>query len=310
MMKMMSSSSTLELQLIHLGDQDRPLAYAELKSLAELDAGGFKLFQATWPTFPAERRIAILRALNELGEDNLDLDFRPIMRECLHDSEADVRAAAIVGLWEDEHETTMDQFIMLMTHDGAGVVRATAAVALARFAYQAEVGELEPTAGQRLLSALLNVTIDPEQPLEVRRRAIEGLGYFAASKEAQAEIGRAYAHTELAMRESAVLAMGRSMRPTWLPYIERELQSPSPAMRYEAARAVGECAEDGRPLLPALLPLIEDEDTEIALMAIWALGQVGGPGARRVLERLVRSRDATRREAATDALEELSLDEL
>jgi HEAT repeat protein len=112
------------------------------------------------------------------------------------------------------------------------------------------------------------------------------------------------------MRESAVLAMGRSMRPTWFPYIERELKSPSPALRYEAARAVGELGEDGRPLLAALLPLVDDDDAEIAQAAIWALGQVGGASARRLLERLARSKDDARSQAASDALEELSLDEI
>ncbi len=112
------------------------------------------------------------------------------------------------------------------------------------------------------------------------------------------------------MRESAVLAMGRSMRPTWHPYIERELKSPSPAMRYEAARAVGELGEDGQPFLAGLLPLVDDEDGEIATAAIWSLGQVGGPSAKRVLQRLARSKDNARRAAANEALEELSIAEL
>jgi HEAT repeat protein len=249
-----------------------------------------------------------VRELDALAEDNIDLDFRPVLRACLSDADAEVRAAAIEGLWEDESERTMERLITLL-HDEAGLVRAAAAVALAPFAYRAELGELPAATGQKLLATLLEVTVDPEQPLEVRRRSVEGLGYFAGSKEAQAEIGRAYAHSELMMRESAVLAMGRSMRPTWFPYIERELKSQSPALRYEAARAVGELGDEGRPLLPSLLPLVDDDDAEIAQAAIWSLGQVGGPGAKRVLERLSRSSDEARRQAASDALEELKLDE-
>lgn len=298
-----------EEQLARLGDLEHPPAHAELRALSDLGPETLKVFWVAWRQFPAERRLDILRELDDLAEDNLDLDFRPVFRTCLSDADPDVRAAAISGLWEDESEPTMDRLITMLDDD-AGVARTAATLALARFAYRCQVGELPPAAGTRLHAALLRIATDPEQPLEVRRRAVEALGYFAGSKEAQAEIGRAYAHSELAMRESALLAMGRSMRPTWYPYIERELKSPSPALRYEAARAVGELGEEGRQLLPTLLPLVDDDDSEIALAAIWALGQVGGPSARRVLERLARSKDEARRQAADEALDELTLDEL
>ncbi len=297
-----------EEHLARLGDLERPIAHAELKALSDLGPEMLKAFWTAWRHFPAERRLAIVRELDELAEDNVDLDFRAVFRACLSDPDGEVRAAAVNGLWEDESLATMNRFIAMLD-DEAGVARAAATIALARFAYRCQIGDLSAAEGTRLLAVLLRTATDPEQPLEVRRRAVESLGYFASSKEAQVEIGRAYAHSDLAMRESALLAMGRSMRPTWLPYIERELKSPSPALRYEAARAVGELAEEGRSLLPALLPLVDDEDTEISLAAIWALGQVGGPSARRVLERLARSKDLARRQAADEALAELSLDE-
>lgn len=299
---------TFEEQLTRLGDSNTPLVRAELKALANIGPETLKSFWQIWRQFSGERRTEIVHALHDLGEDNVDLDFRPVFRACLSDSEPEVRAAAVAGLWEDESERTMERLISLID-DESGLVRAAAIVGLAPFAYRAEVGELSAATSQRLQGILLRAATDPEQPAEVRRRAIEGLGYFAGSKEAQAEIGRAYAHSELAMRESAVLAMGRSMRPTWFPYIERELKSPSPALRYEAARAVGELGEDGRPMLTSLLALVDDDDTEISQAAIWALGQVGGPSAKRVLERLARSKDEARSTAANDALEELAIEE-
>lgn len=300
---------TFEEQVARLGDLSRPLAHAELKLLSNLGPESLKVFWLIWQQFPAERREAILRDLDDLAEDNVDLDFRSVFRACLSDAAPEVRVAAIGGLWEDESERTMDRFIQLIA-DNDGQVRAAAIIGLARFAYRAELGELPAPAAQRIHATLLSTATDPDQPAEVRRRAIEGLGYFANSRDAQAEIGRAYANADQMLRESAILAMGRSMRPTWRPYIERELKSPSPAMRYEAARAVGELGEEGRPLLPALLPLVDDDDTEIVEAAIWALGQVGGPNARRILTRLARSKDNARSQAASEALDELALDDL
>jgi HEAT repeat protein len=295
-------------QLQALGDLSQPLQRAGIKVLSNLDPTDLREFRTIWPTIAGERRVAIVQALDELAEDSVEFDFRTVFQECLDDSEAAVRALAVDGLWEDERISTMERFIALLD-DPAGEVRSAAALGLGRFAYRAELGELPVSEGSKVLNGLLRVAIDPDQPLEVRRRAVEGLGYFAGSAEAQAEVGRAYAHPEQLMRESAIAAMGRSMRPTWFPYIERELKSASPAMRYEAARAVGELGEDGRQLLSALMPIVEDEDSEIALAAIWALGQVGGSNAKRVLQRLVRSNNPARKQAAEDALEELALGE-
>jgi HEAT repeat protein len=296
-------------QLQSLGDLSQPLQRAGIKVLSNLDPADLRTFAEIWPTIAGERRVALVQALDELAEDSVEYDFRPVFRVCLDDTESAVRALAIDGLWEDERSSTMERFVDLL-NDPAGEVRSAAALGLGRFAYRAELGELPASDGARVLAALLAAATDPEQPLEVRRRAIEGLGYFANSAEAQAEVGRAYAHPEQLMRESAIAAMGRSMRETWFPYIERELKSPSPAMRYEAARAVGELGEDGQPMLAALMPMVEDEDSEIALAAIWSLGQIGGSHAKRVLQRIVRSNNPARKQAAEDALEELALNEV
>ncbi len=292
-----------------LGDASRPLKVRNLKLLSDLEVAQMGTFMAVWQTISAERRLEIAQTLVELAEDNVDLDFRQIFLACLDDSDAEVRTTAIQGLWEDERSQTMQRLLGLL-HDPSGEVRAAATIGLSRFAYRAELGELSDADAHAVCTKLLEAATDPEQPLEVRRRAVEGLGYFSQVPESQVEIGRAYAHSEQLMRESAIVAMGRSMRPVWFPYIERELRSVSPALRYEAARAVGELGEEGQALLSALIPLVDDDDVEVSLAAIWALGQVGGPHARRVLQRLVRSRDETRSQAAQEALEELSLGEL
>ncbi len=292
-----------------LSDNDNPIPRRSLKALSDLDTAQVREFWDVWRRLDSTRRIEIVHTMDELAEDNVDLDFRRVFEACLQDDHADVRASAIDGLWEDERIVTLHRLLDLL-HDPSGNVRAMAAISLSRFAYRAEVDELPPEEGERIRTTLLAIMADMDQPLEVRRRALESASYFAESAEVQAEIGRAYAHDDQMMNESALVAMGRSMRPTWFPYIERELRSPSPAMRYEAARAVGELADEGQPLVQALLPLVDDDDHEVSLAAIWALGQTGGGHARRVLQRLARSKDEDRRQAAEEALEELGFDEL
>ena len=76
-------------------------------------------------------------------------------------------------------------------------------------------------------------------------------------------------------------------------------------MRYEAARAAGELRI--RRAVPTLVNLLDDADREVQEAAIWALGQIGGPQARRVLEGCLQSDDEVLQEAAEDALAELTL---
>jgi HEAT repeat protein len=68
-------------------------------------------------------------------------------------------------------------------------------------------------------------------------------------------------------------------------------------------------AEDARALAPKLAALLNDGDGEVALAAIWALGQLGGDAAKRLLQQVRKNGDDARRQAADDALEELSLDD-
>jgi HEAT repeat protein len=156
-------------------------------------------------------------------------------------------------------------------------------------------------------AALLNTATNFDRPAQVRRRALEGLGYFEGEDVLQA-IAQAYASGQRPLKESALVAMGRSLDPRWLPIVEAELQSTEPAMRYEAAHASGELGEQAVSLLPRLLPLTESDDTEVAQASIWALGQIGGDAARRTLRRLARSANPATQEAAQEALTELDLD--
>jgi hypothetical protein len=301
-------STKLGEHLESLREPEAPLARRDLAAFANLDSDQLAAFADVWRTLPESRRIEIVKTMQSLAEENVDLNFRAVFWHCLNDPGATVRAVAADGLWEDENTTTMRRLLDLL-NDPAGEVRMAALLSLSHFAYLATIDELPPHAASTLHDRLLTVAADPEQPPDVQRRAVENLGYFADSSEAQAEVGRAYASSTSRMRESALLAMGRSMRADWFTVIERELQSSLPSLRFAAAQAVGELGDDGETLLMALLPLVDDDDTEVATMAIWALGQVGGPHAKRVLQRLIRIRDTARSEAAQDALDELALGE-
>jgi HEAT repeat protein len=290
-----------------IGAHDHKLAMRDLKPLSGLGSDEYNDFWPSWATITARRRAEIARSMVELAEDDIELDFDQALSWLLDDEDTEVRASAVEGLWEDNSPGLLRRLLKLLRADPAPAVRAGVAMSLSRFAYLAELDELEPADAKALRDGLLGLILDGRQPLDVRRRALESAGYFANTDEIQHQIELAYTSDEQLLRESALAAMGRSMLPRWLPTIARELESSSPALRYEAARAAGEMADDARQLLPKLTPLLNDGDSEVVLAAIWALGQIGGDTAKRVLQQVRKSEDETRRQAAADALEELSL---
>ncbi len=291
-----------------LRDTAQPLSMRSLKVFSGLEAGDMDALQPEWVRVPFERRLEVMKALVSLAEDNVDLDFTELFLYCLNDNESIIRAMAVDGLWEDERSQTLHR-LLRMIEDPASDVRASVMMSLSRFAYLAELGQLRQEDVDTLCNALLEVIADQSQPLDVRRRAVESVGYFSDVEQAQMEIGKAYAHHEQMMRESALVAMGRSMQPAWFPCIQRELLSPSPALRYEAARAVGELGEDGQVFLEGLVPLTHDDDMEVVLAAIWALGEVNGAQAVRILQHLATIGDKVRSQAASEVLEEMLFDE-
>lgn len=291
-----------------LGDTRHSLVWARLKELSALGSEVRSELREAWSQVETTRRQEIANALVELAEDEIEFDFHEIFLAALYDEDEEVRIKALEGLWEDLSTSLLSDMLEMVRFDKSGQVRASAAVGIARFAYLNALEELPSDYGQQIYDVLYATATDMDQPFEVRRRAIETLGYYGSDPKIKALIEAAYADPEILMKESAMAAMGRSVDETWLPIIESELQAHSPALRYEAVRAMGEMADLAQGHLARLLPLVDDEDTEIGLAAIWSLGQIGGPHAKRVLDRLARSKNEARSQAAQDALDELNLE--
>ncbi len=290
-----------------VGDSRRRLVYRELRGLSDIGREFEAPFLEAWQAIDLDRRREIVRAMVELAEDNVDVDFRDVFTACLGDGDPDVREAAVEGLWEDDRPRTMRQLLRMLAEDPDDGVRAATAVALGRFAYHATLNELREGDAARLRGALVGVTRDLDDSVDVRRRALEGAGYFSGP-DVDELIAAAYASGDARLKASAVAAIGHSLDARWLPVIRAELRSTEPAMRYEAAHASGEWGHEAVPLVEQLLPLAEGDDPEIYRAALWALGQIGGDAARRLLHRMGQSNEPGRQAAAQEALSELEFD--
>jgi len=117
----------------------------------------------------------------------------------------------------------------------------------------------------------------------------------------------AYYDDDERMRASAVFGMGRSCDRRWRAIVLKELENASPAMRYEAARASGELGI--RRAVPILALLVDDVDPQVHEASIWALGQIGGPDAKRILGDAYSDADEATVDAIDEAMAEIALQE-
>jgi len=294
---------TLDQTLKNLANLDEPISIAALYALSSLDKAQLAQVTAVWNTLPADRRAAAMQYLVELSDDSFEVDFTALFRVGLYDADPAVRASAISGLWEDADPALIAPLMNLLQTDESEAVRAAVAGVLGRYVYEGELEELDEAKVKPIVTTLKEIYRDVAQPLEVRRRALESLGFLSDDDTSQL-ITQAYHHANDRMKQSAVFAMGRSLdAERWGTIVVEELAAPDPEMRYEAARAAGEL--EYTPAVRRLGELLDDVDEEVQLVTVWSLGQIGGEKARQLLLAVLESDAEHLHEEAEDALAEL-----
>ena len=291
-------------KLLHGGEQS--LKYKDLLSLSALSSEESLRFESAWASAEKGRKLGIIGKLVELCEDNLELDFDSVFKISLEDATEEVRVQGIKGLWECEDRSIIRPLTDLLVDDPSSSVRAAAGMALARYAELAQDGKLLPSDGRRVLEALLAAINRKGQDTEVKRRAIEAAGHYD-TPEVDEIILEAYRSEDTKLRQSSIYSMGRSSNPQWLPRVLSEMENEHAGMRYEAAVACGLLGEESA--APNLIGLLQDDDLQIQLAGIRALGTVGGPLAREALQQCTRMGDEALEEAARESLADLVFDD-
>ena len=297
---------TLDSYITELGDESSPVKRSGLLQLSSLTRDDAREFRRLWRGVGRERKREVLAALVDLSEDNLELDFSAIFRTCLSDECEMVREQAARGLLESDDRAIIRPLIGLLKDDPSTKVREAAAITLSQFADLAQQGKLMSRDVERIRDALLAVIARFDEAPDVRRRAIEAVGSFDTIESSEI-VQAAYESEDSTFRQSAIYAMGRSSNSNWLPFVVREMNAVDPAIRYEAANACGLLGDESE--IPQLAALIGDEDIEVQCAAAIALGNIGGPLAKRALRGALEIGDDALTEAVTEALENLEFDE-
>lgn len=304
----MSKAKAFDEVLAVLTSPDEPFDAATIYGLSGLTRQQLDTLGEAWMSIPPERRGKLLQHLNTVSEANFEMDFRGINHLALSDPESNVRRFAIEGLWEDESPDLLHKLVEIVRTEPSLDVRAAALTELGRFILLGEYEEIT-RADARLAQETVLQVLRSDEDNDVRRRALEAIancGHPGISD----MIREFYTQDDLNMRMSALFAMGRTCDAAWTEEILEELESPVPELQYEAARAAGHIQiEEAIPHLRRILE--ETDDTEILEIVIWALGEIGGEGARKILSRVIERAEAEGDdeilEAAEDALDAASL---
>lgn len=290
--------------LQRLGDEPGAIPFSRLHVLSDLTGERLAMFQGLWETLPLTRRRWLVHALVDLAEASFQVNFDAIFRCGLVDPDAEVRAVSIDGLWECEETTLIGPLLSMLRSDPSYHVRASAASALGRYILAGELEKVEAPVQMRILTELLTAIHLSGESVDVRRRALESASY-ACSPDITDALELAYYDEDEKMRLSAIVGMGRSCDERWKAIVLEEMESESPAMRYEAVWASGELML--REAVPLLARLIDDPDRQVCNATIWALGQIGGSQAKQILLNAYEDADQDLEDALDEALAELAL---
>lgn len=285
-----------------IADSEKPLVNSHLADLSRLTAPDMLLLKSVWKSIDVKRRRQIVTRLAELAKDSVELTFDLVSKYALSDPDAEVRTAAIDGLWENENPLLIKTFIRLTENDASYDVQAAAASALGKFVVLAECGEIRSEYAGQLGMALLATIDNTGKPVEVRRRALESVAPLSLPSVREA-IKKAYDSRDERFVISAIYAMGRTCDEAWLPIIYKELGNPNSEIRYEAAGACGEIGDESS--VARLLERIHDPDTEVRLAVIQALAKIGGKEAKNGLKKVIRDPNDAVRHAVEQAISEI-----
>lgn len=257
--------------------------------------------ETVWHTLEAEARRDVISALIEAAESDYELDYALFAEMTLADDDPEVREGSIELLSEQLTITHMTRLFEMAQADPVSDVRAAAIKGLGAIILEAELGKLPEEPVVPVMNYLLPLIEQPREDVIVRARALEAVSHSSHDAVARL-IKRAYEGGEPRMKTAAIYAMGASSDERWSDWVIKELNSRKPEDRYEAAHAAGEL--ELLEAVPKLARLAIEDSGQVRNVAIWALGEIGGKEAVRVLEGLLEQVDEDEDEALFDLLED------
>jgi HEAT repeat protein len=293
---------SLEDALAALPLQDtRLVPPAVLEGLSNLPPEALNQVRPLWERLPENQRTLLMERFAEASEADYQLDYGTIAYLGYDDPSAAVREAAIMAGWSDETLPTMHKLMDMAQHDPAPLVRATAMMELGRYISLGENGDLDKSETLPVEELALRLHQNLNENLSVRCGALEAIGNCTRD-EVPALIQAAYEDGDLALRKSALNAMGSSCDERWSKIVLDELDNPHPPLAFEAIRAAGTLGLQDS--VDKLKGFALGDDPQLQEAAIWSLGEIGGQAAIEALNAISYYAEEEGDEELADAVDE------
>ncbi|MEZ4572412.1 MAG: HEAT repeat domain-containing protein [Thermomicrobiales bacterium] len=256
-------------------------------SRSDLSISEARYLRGRWSALPVSLRQQIVALMATLGDEDVRFNFERALHVALSDSEPEVRLAGVVALWEAESTSLLDALLDIVDDESSERVRIAIVEALGRFARLAMEGRISEDQQQRVNQKLVDIALN-ETDEDVWLAALAAAAYLR-SPALESRIFQTYDEGHDEAREIALRAMGRYGGSQWASRVIDSIRAGDADQRTEAARAAP-YVEDRR-VVPYLYEAAEDdEEADLQLAAVAALGEIGGPEVRSFLEEL---RDST-----------------
>lgn len=289
----------------NISDDNIPYKYSELIHISHIKREHLEFFFKNWYKISKPRKIDLLKKFILLSEENLDLDYSPIFIKLLKDNDHQVKQLALEGLWEYEDREIIDPVISLLNQNYPNEVRVSAVALLGIFITNALDNKVIKRDAEKIV-ANLKLIFKSDENLNIRKKVLESLSPYE-DEEINSFIYEAYESNDIEFKKSGIFSMGETYKEKWLPQILYELQSPHPSIRFEAVNAYSKLCNSNK--ISEIAKLIKDDDNEVRLAAINAIGIIGGPSSKSFLRKISKDSDSVSTEAAKEILKNIESEE-
>lgn len=269
-------------------------------------------------TVDATERDALLAEIEALRADldAPDDEAEAKLLAWMGHEDAEVRVAAVEAVWVYYFlPRVLDRSLSLVRTDPDPRVARAALVALGRVIREGIADDIEDTPIEELnpeldidpkiywkvRKFLIAAAQDESIPIDVRRFAVESIGYAGRRADVAALLFEWYSMADPSARRSALFAMGLSGCSEYARQIARHLEDDDLETRLVAIRAAGlgriHTARD------AILAASRETDPRVRRAAAEALGGFGGDEVLDRLDEMADDPDEAVREAARESIE-------